>query len=69
MSPLSFMMRVVNKLVRGGQPPQPKTCKGCKHLLYDKNGGHWCTRFAENCSTEHQPLNNGKCYEGGGKCV
>lgn len=45
------------------QHSQQATCKGCRHLLYDTNGGHWCTLFAENCSEEHQPLNGGKCYE------
>lgn len=65
MALFDFVMRIVNRLTQSNkQLTQPKTCNGCKHLMYDTNGGHWCTLFAENCSDTHQPLDN-RCYEGG----
>lgn len=66
MSFLDFAKRIVTKVAgnlihkqarRAGQ----QRCKGCRWLKYDKSGGHWCTKFAENCASNYIPIGN--CYE------
>lgn len=55
------LFTLLKKLIEWNHDISAQTCKGCKYLVYTEKG-HWCILTGDNCSDNHQPLNN-KCYD------